>query len=149
LTPLGYSDRVEKFDLEKQVWSYVAKMPAKRSKHAACLIDSGDQAGLRIAISGGIHPCVKCDDDGSTNFWVYDVDGDVWSKKPCHKHIRSCHNLVSKGNTVYVIGGKKKSLPVEKFVLAVKNEVVLESENESDGEDEEEVIFEEKKRRQS
>ena len=52
LTPLGYSDRVEKFDLEKQVWSYCARMPAKRSKHAACLIDF-DFKGEKKFLKGG------------------------------------------------------------------------------------------------
>jgi len=101
LTPQGFTQSVERYDLTTNEWEYAAPLSEPRYRHAACVTSRG-----KILLSGGI---TRERENGIEDVNEYNPDFDQWmTRTPMHK-ARDSHTMIPKGKKVYVIGGQEKS----------------------------------------
>jgi N-acetylneuraminic acid mutarotase len=88
---------VERYDIDADVWTTVAPLPAPRSDLAAATV------GGKIYVFGGC--TTQFDITNAVD--VYDPVTDTWSSAPADMPTRRAgmYGVASKGGTVYVIGG--------------------------------------------
>ncbi|KMZ10812.1 kelch-like protein 26 [Drosophila simulans] len=90
---------VERYDIVKNVWTYMPSLQENRSQHAGVVV------GDKLYISGGVHLA-----NILASMWVFDTKTEVWQElapmpTPCCDHV-----LVALDNRIYACGGWHESL---------------------------------------